>query len=155
MKKQGETFHSDLKIAHQHEDFFASTLKEIFEASEVIQAPKDSSFTEWDVKAIWDEVNDDFTFELKHDRNTWTGNIAAEIGRTVDGVYKDTGIMISMADVFVYFFEGNFWLIHAQELCELMAGKHPVRGGDGDRAHIILIHKFDFFKKAKKITRLY
>lgn len=140
------TWQTDLAEAHLLEDNLANIFKNEFQG-EVIQAPKDSSFTAYDILLNLD--NEDFTFEVKQDKNVhWSGNIAVELARTVNNEYRPTGISATEADVFVYYFNKTYYLIHTQDLRQLIIKAYKTKGGDGGRAHIALVPKDIFLSKA-------
>lgn len=145
-------FKKDLDEAHALEDTLAALFKKEFGGT-IKQAPKDKSFTPWDF--MWDADGEDFKFEVKQDKHTYTGNIAIEIGRTVKNGFRPTGISTSKADAFIYCFEGRYWMIHTRDLKELIKDCFTIKGGDGGRAHLKLLSKSKFFSKAINLKNFY
>lgn len=92
------------------------------------------------------------TFEVKTDyyvkEGNDTGNIAVEIRHN----NKPSGISVTKADVFIYYFrnlpEDNMWVIKTSELKSLIkdnvSGLKRVMGGDTKETEILLIPKHKF-----------
>jgi hypothetical protein len=98
------------------------------------------------------DTNEKKTFEVKTDyyvkEGNDTGNIAVEIRHN----NKPSGISVTKADVFIYYFrnlpEDNMWVIKTSELKSLIKDNisemRVVMGGDSNTTQIVLIPKHKF-----------
>jgi len=89
-----------------------------------------------------------YSFEVKYDRmSDITGNIAVEI--SCNG--HPSGITISKADWFAYYFGNNYWLIKWEELRAKIREAKTIMGWDWYRAELVLIPKKTFISRCIKI----
>jgi hypothetical protein len=145
-------FRSDLKDGELGEDLVAEFL--IGKGYKVLERRKDNW---WDIKV--ERIGIETTLEIKTDRwekfNRITGNMFIEV--SCSG--KDSGIMVTKADYFIYFYPEweLIYIIKCDKLKELLKERPDLfwrngSGGDGGRvvAYVCSRHDVkDYFKIVK------
>lgn len=147
-----QKFRSDLKDGELGEDLVAEFL--IKKGYKVLERRKDNW---WDVKV--EKIGIETTLEIKTDRwekfNRITNNMFIEV--SCSG--KDSGIMVTKADYFIYFYPEweLIYIIKCDELKKLLRERPDLfwrngSGGDGGRVVAYVCNRFDvkdYFKIVK------
>lgn len=142
-------FKTTLEWGKEIERAFVSKMLQRCKDIEHIDFAPNEQFKDWDVKLIWNWKEK--TYEIKRDyksQETW--NLALEVRCN----NKPSGIFASKADYIVLCL--NEWEFYYQNRWELLYrldyfDKKVVKWGDGDRAEMYLINKWDLHLLFNKI----
>jgi hypothetical protein len=149
-------FKKDLEEAQYLENQLKLILEDFADC--IVETSQDqASFSDWDLKVDLKDGTEGLKIEVKQDRRVAeTGNIAVELGRIVDGKWKDTCLSVTKSDVYAYYFFKQYHFIKTSTLKQLVDEKKYakiVAGGDANRARCAIFPKELFLKHVDLIFK--
>jgi hypothetical protein len=136
-EKRVPNFKADKQQANKVENQLKAILENYWECT--INTSQDKgAFSDWDLEVIFKNGEPNLYIEVKQDNQVNKyGNIAVEIGRVVNGQWRDTCLSATKSDAYAYYFNNTFHLIDTPVLKQLYKDKKYKSikpGGDGMRA---------------------